>query len=69
VVVVDNDVLMRSMDGFAVARWARKNPPTSEVVLAETPSCECGGLAVRRLSLLAKRYDPQIVLDRRLSVS
>jgi CheY-like chemotaxis protein len=54
------------MDGFALARWLRKERPGLPIILAGSPAraadaaadlCEAG-------PTLAKPYEPQILLDR-----
>jgi len=65
--IVLSAVSMREgIDGFALQRWIRENRPEVRVILAGTPTrtanvaadlCDSG-------PMLARPYDPQIVLDR-----
>jgi DNA-binding NtrC family response regulator len=65
--VVLSAVALRSrMDGFGLLRWIREHHPEIEVILAGTPARAANAAAELCDSgpMLARPYDPQIVLDR-----
>jgi DNA-binding NtrC family response regulator len=65
--VVLSAVALRSrMDGFGLLRWIREHHPDIEVILAGTPARAANAAAELCDSgpMLARPYDPQIVLDR-----
>jgi len=53
-------------DGFELAQWIRQRRPDLEVVLAGTPAraADAAGDICQRGPMLAKPYEPQVVLDR-----
>ena len=65
--VVLSDVEMPGeMDGFALARWVRRNRPGIDVILAGTPSraAEAAGGLCESGPHLSKPYEPHVLLDR-----
>jgi CheY-like chemotaxis protein len=66
--IVFSDVEMTAggMDGFALARWIRKNRPELKVVMAGSPAraAEMAGDLCESGPLLSKPYDPQFAIDR-----
>jgi DNA-binding response OmpR family regulator len=53
-------------DGFELAQWIRQRRPDLEVVLAGTPAraADAAGDICQRGPMLAKPYEPQVVIDR-----
>ena len=53
-------------DGFELAQWIRQRRPDLEVVLAGTPAraADAAGDICQRGPMVAKPYEPQVVLDR-----
>ena len=53
-------------DGFELAQWIRQRRPDLEVVLAGTPAraADAAGDICQRGPMLAKPYEPQVVLNR-----
>ncbi len=66
--VVLTDVQMPgAMDGFGLSKWVRSNRPGLEVILAGSVNRSVGAaadLCAESNAVLAKPYDPQLVLDR-----
>lgn len=65
--VVLSDVEMPGRhDGFALAQWIRRRRPGCEVILAGTAAraAEAAGDICEQGPMLAKPYEPQVVLDR-----
>jgi DNA-binding response OmpR family regulator len=65
--VVFSDVEMPgSMDGFVLAKWIRANRPSTDVILAGSPSraANTAGKLCENGPALSKPYEPQVVLDR-----
>jgi DNA-binding response OmpR family regulator len=52
-------------DGFVLAQWIRRRRPGCEVILAGTPSraVNAAGELCEQGPMLAKPYEPRIVLD------
>jgi CheY-like chemotaxis protein len=52
--------------GFALARWIRRRRPACKVVLASAPAraAQAAGELCEEGPMLARPYDPQLVLDR-----
>lgn len=65
-IVLSAVALGTGMDGFGLFRWIREHCPEVEVVLAGTPARATDAAAELCDSgpMLARPYDPQIVLDR-----
>jgi DNA-binding NtrC family response regulator len=64
--IVLSDVEMPgARDGFALARWVREHRPTLQVILAGSAAraTKAAGELCNSGPMLAKPYDPQIVLD------
>jgi DNA-binding NtrC family response regulator len=64
--IVLSDVEMPgARDGFALAQWVRQHRPTVHVILAGSPAraTKAAGELCDSGPMLAKPYDPQIVLD------
>jgi|SRR5687768_16039188 DNA-binding response OmpR family regulator len=64
--IVLSDVDMPgSLDGFGLARWLRAHKPGLPIILAATPgrATDVAGDLCEDGPLLAKPYDPQILLD------
>lgn len=64
-VLADVD-LPGSMNGFALARWLREHRPGVSVFLASTPpmAADLAADLCEEGPLLARPYDPQLVLER-----
>ena len=57
--------LSGSIDGFALAQWMRREKPGLPIILTATPARAAQAAAAYEVGpLLAKPYDPQILLDR-----
>jgi CheY-like chemotaxis protein len=65
-IVLSAVALGTGMDGFGLLRWVREHRPEVEVVLAGTSARAADAAAELCDSgpMLARPYDPQIVLDR-----
>jgi DNA-binding response OmpR family regulator len=65
-VVLSAVALTGEGDGFALAQWIRRNRPGCEVVLAGTVAraADAAGDLCEQGPVLARPYEPQIVLDR-----
>jgi len=64
--IVLSDVEMPgASDGFALAQWVREHRPTLQVILAGSAAraTKAAGELCNSGPMLAKPYDPQIVLD------
>lgn len=64
--IVLSDVEMPgARDGFALAQWVREHRPTLQVILAGSAAraTKAAGDLCNSGPMLAKPYDPQIVLD------
>ena len=64
--IVLSDVEMPgARDGFALAQWVREHRPTLQVILAGSAAraTKAAGELCNSGPMLAKPYDPQIVLD------
>jgi len=66
--IVLTDVQMPgAMDGFGLSQWVRSNRPGIEVILAGSVNravSAAADLCEENNGVLAKPYDPQVVLDR-----
>jgi CheY-like chemotaxis protein len=65
--IVLSAVALRSgMDGFGLLRWIREHRSDIEIILAGTPAraASAAGELCDSGPMLARPYDPQIVLDR-----
>ena len=66
--VVLTDVQMAgTMDGFGLSQWVRSNRPGLEVILAGSVNravSAAADLCEENNGVIAKPYDPQVVLDR-----
>jgi len=58
--------LAGSMDGFALAKWVRERKMAVDVILAAAPAraAEAAADLCDKGPMLARPYEPQIVLDR-----
>jgi DNA-binding NtrC family response regulator len=65
-IVLSAAAMRQGIDGFALFQWAREHRPDVEVVLAGTPGRAANAAAELCDSgpMLARPYDPQVVLDR-----
>lgn len=69
---VDVDIVLSAvempgrLDGFGLARWVRERRPDIEIILAATPARAASSAAnlCDRGPMLARPYEPQLVLDR-----
>jgi DNA-binding response OmpR family regulator len=64
--VVLSDVgVSGSLDGFGLAQWLREHKPGLPIILAATPAraAAAAGDLCEEGPMLAKPYDPQILLD------
>jgi len=65
--IVLSDVEMPgTMDGFGLAQWLRTHPPGTPIMLVGSPSKAVDAAAdlCKSAPMLAKPYEPQILLDR-----
>jgi CheY-like chemotaxis protein len=65
--VVLSDVEMPGeQGGFALAQWIRRRRPACNVILASAPAraAQAAGELCEQGPMLARPYDPQLVLDR-----
>ena len=65
-VVLSGVEMPGSMDGFGLAQWIRENRPGLDVVLAGTAerAAHAAGELCDEGPMLAKPYEPQILVDR-----
>ncbi len=64
--VLSNVKMPGSMDGFGLAQWMRKEKPGVPIILAGSPAkaADAAGDLCEEGPMLAKPYEPQVLLDR-----
>jgi DNA-binding response OmpR family regulator len=65
-IVLGNVTMRTGMNGFSLARWLREHKPGLPIILAGSHSAAAEAAAdlCERGPMLAKPYEPQILLDR-----
>lgn len=65
-VILSETQMPGAVDGFGLAQWARANRPGLDVILVGSPARAANAAAELCESgpMLAKPYDPQLVVDR-----
>lgn len=64
--VLSNVKMPGAMDGFGLAQWMRKEKPGVPIILAGSPAkaADAAGDLCEEGPMLAKPYEPQVLLDR-----
>ena len=62
------DIHLRTMDGYEVMEYMKKNPKTAEIpvilLTADTQENEERSIALGAVDFIRKPFDPQMLLDR-----